>query len=56
MRPVGRPRLGEHARQLIAIRLDPEVIDGFRKAAKRRKIGYQTLISEVLAEHLRKAS
>ena len=52
MRRVGRPPIGEQARQLIAIRLDPRVIDEFRKEAKRRNVGYQTLINEVLAKHV----
>lgn len=54
MRRVGRPPLGDAARRLIAIRVDPEVLDRFRKEAKRRKIGYQTLINEVLAEYAQK--
>jgi uncharacterized protein (DUF4415 family) len=53
MRRVGRPPIGTHARQLIAIRLDPRVIDEFRKEAKRRNLGYQTLINEVLAKHVK---
>ena len=53
MRRVGRPPIGEQARQLIAIRLDPRVIDKFRKEAKRRNLGYQTLINEVLAKHVK---
>jgi uncharacterized protein (DUF4415 family) len=53
MRRVGRPPLGDQARQLIAIRLDPGVIDEFRKEAKRRNLGYQTLINEVLANHVK---
>jgi uncharacterized protein (DUF4415 family) len=53
MRRVGRPPLGNQARQLIAIRLDPGVIDAFRKEAKRRHLGYQTLINEVLANHVK---
>ena len=57
MRRVGRPRLSAAgAREMIAIRLDPTVIEGFRKAAKRRGVGYQTLINEVLARHVPKAS
>lgn len=52
MRRVGRPLIGEQARQLIAIRLDPRVINAFRKEAKRRNLGYQTLINEVLAKHV----
>lgn len=54
MRRVGRPPLGAAPRQLIAIRLDAGVLQEFRKEAKRRRIGYQTLINEVLARHVQK--
>jgi uncharacterized protein (DUF4415 family) len=54
MRRVGRPPIGDEPRQLIAIRLDARVLDRFRKQAKRRGVGYQTLINEVLAKHVRK--
>jgi uncharacterized protein (DUF4415 family) len=54
MRRVGRPPLGETPRQLIAIRLDATVLAQFRKEARRRRVGYQTLINEVLAEYDRK--
>jgi uncharacterized protein (DUF4415 family) len=54
MRRVGRPPLGDVPRQLIAIRLDATVLDRFRKEARRRRIGYQTLINEVLARHAAK--
>jgi len=54
MRRVGRPPLGERSRQLIAIRVDPDVLDQFRKEARRRRVGYQTLMNEALAEHIRK--
>ena len=54
MRRVGRPPLGERSRQLIAIRVDPDVLDRFRKEARRRRVGYQTLMNEALAEHIRK--
>jgi len=54
MRRVGRPPLGERARQLIAIRVDADVLDAFRKEARKRKVGYQTLINEILAEHARR--
>jgi uncharacterized protein (DUF4415 family) len=54
MRRVGRPPLGDEPRQLIAIRLDARVLDQFRKEARRRRVGYQTLINEVLARHVRK--
>jgi uncharacterized protein (DUF4415 family) len=54
MRRVGRPPLGDEPRQLIAIRVDPRVLESFRKEARRRRVGYQTLINEVLADHIRK--
>lgn len=53
MRRIGRPPIGNEARQLIAIRLDPRVINEFRKEAKRRNLGYQTLINEVLAKYVK---
>ena len=53
MRRVGRPPIGAEARRLIAIRVDPSVLESFRKEARRRHVGYQTLINEVLADHVR---
>jgi uncharacterized protein (DUF4415 family) len=53
MRRVGRPPLGTEPRQLIAIRLDPAVLKRFRQEARRRGVGYQTLINTVLAQHVR---
>ena len=53
MRRVGRPPLGDAPRRLIAIRVDAGVLQQFRKEARRRHVGYQTLIHEVLAEHIR---
>ncbi len=54
MRRVGRPPIGERARQLIAIRVDPDVLKGLRKEATRRNVGYQTLLNRVLADYVRK--
>ena len=54
MRRVGRPPLGDRARQLIAIRLDPDVLNHLRTEAKRRSVGYQTLVNRVLADFVRK--
>lgn len=53
MKRVGRPPIGDQARQLIAIRLDVDVLEQFRAEARRRNVGYQTLINEVLAKHAR---
>ncbi len=55
LKRVGRPPIGDEARQLIAIRVDPRVLATFRREAKRRGVGYQTLINEVLAKHAKRA-
>src|SRR5688572_1013765 len=55
MRRVGRPPLGTAARRLIAIRIDPQVLGAVRREAKRRGVGYQSLINDLLAEHVRRA-
>jgi uncharacterized protein (DUF4415 family) len=52
MRPVGRPALGTAARQLIAIRIDPDVLRMLKRDANRLGVGYQTLINDVLADHV----
>jgi uncharacterized protein (DUF4415 family) len=54
MRRVGRPPLGAEPRQLIAIRVDLGVLDQVRKEARRRGVGYQTLVNEVLADFIRR--
>jgi len=55
MRRVGRPPLGAAARRLIAIRIDPQVLDAVRREAKRRGLGYQSLINDLLAKHVARA-
>jgi uncharacterized protein (DUF4415 family) len=55
MRRVGRPLLEAAARRLIAIRIDPQVLDAVRRGAKRRGLGYQSLINNLLAERVRRA-
>jgi uncharacterized protein (DUF4415 family) len=52
MRRVGRPPLGAAARRLIAIRIDSQVLDAVRREAKRRGLGYQSLINDLLAKHV----
>ena len=56
MRRVGRPTLGEKPRKLIAIRLDPKVLGWLRKTADKKGLPYQSLVNEILAEEMRKAS
>ena len=55
MRRVGRPPLGAEARRLIAIRIDPVVLDAVRREAKQRGLGYQSLINQLLAKHVGRA-
>ena len=52
----GPPPLGEYPRQLIAIRVDPQVLAEVKKEAKRRDVGYQTLINEILAKHTKRTA
>ena len=52
MHRVGRPPLGTIARQLIAIRIDPQVLVALQAEAKRRGLGYQSLIHQLLARHV----
>ena len=49
---LGRPPIGERTRQLVAIRIDPDVLEGFRKEAEARHMGYQTLMHDVVAKYL----
>ena len=56
MRRVGRPPLGDRPRKLIAIRLDPKVLEWVRKTADKRDLPYQTLINDILAHAMKQAS
>src|SRR5438132_8891978 len=56
MRRVGRPPLGASARRLIAIRIDPQALEAVRREAKRRGLGYQSLINDLLAKHVARAT
>jgi uncharacterized protein (DUF4415 family) len=53
MRRVGRPTIGTAARQLIAIRIDPDVLEIVRREADQRAVGYQTLINDILGRYVR---
>ena len=44
----GRPPKGEEKSQAISIRLSPKIIAWAKKEGKRRRLGYQTVINEVL--------
>jgi uncharacterized protein (DUF4415 family) len=55
-RRVGRPPLGRAPRELIAIRIDPDVLRALRKEATGAGIGYQTLIHRLLARHVKRSA
>lgn len=54
-RRVGRPKTG-HAKQLIAIRIDPRLLTQLRKLADKQDKPYQTLIHELLERAAKKAA
>ena len=56
MRRVGRPTVGDEPRRLIAIRLDAKVLGWLRQTAKKKGLPYQSLVNEILAGEMRKAS
>ena len=47
-RSRGRPPKGEDKFQPVSIRLHPKALEWAKKEAKRRGVGYQTVINEVL--------
>jgi uncharacterized protein (DUF4415 family) len=46
--------VGQATKQLIALRLEPQVIEQLRSLAEKEGMGYQTLINEILQSYLRK--
>ena len=50
--PRGRPPKKEHDRsKAISIRLHPHALAWAKQEAKRRGVGYQTVINDVLLKH-----
>ena len=47
-RPRGRPPKGDEKFQPVSIRIHPKALEWAKKEAKRRGVGYQTVINEVL--------
>jgi uncharacterized protein (DUF4415 family) len=54
-RRVGRPATG-HAKQLIAIRIDPQLLTQLRRLAARQRKPYQTLVHELLENAVKEAA
>jgi uncharacterized protein (DUF4415 family) len=44
----GRPPKGQNKYKPVSIRLHPRVVQWAKKEAKKRGVGYQTIINEVL--------
>jgi len=55
MRRVGRPPLGGQPRKLIAIRLDPKVLEWVKGAATKKGKPYQSFINDILAREMQEA-
>lgn len=53
---VGRPTVGDEPRKLIAIRLDAKVLRWLRNAAEKKGLPCQSLVNEILASQMKKAS
>ena len=56
MRRVGCPTLGDQPGKPIAIRLDPKVSGWLRRTAEKKGLPYQSLVNQILAEEMWKAS
>lgn len=54
MKRVGRPPMGSATKLLLAVRVDPEVLEALRILAHDAGKGYQTLIHEILEEYVEK--
>jgi len=48
--------MGDEPRKLIAIWLDVKVLGWLRKTAEQKGLPYQSLVNEILADEMRKAS
>lgn len=55
MKRVGRPPLGETTKQLIALRIEPRVVEELKELASKEGVGYQTLINQILERYLKAA-
>ncbi len=44
---VGRPLVGESARQAISLRVESKVLNKIKKQAKNKGIDYQSLLNEI---------
>src|SRR3989304_4531174 len=55
-RRVGRPKTGRPPRQLIAIRIDPLLLNHLRERGANKAKPYQTFIHELLEKAVKRAA
>jgi predicted DNA binding CopG/RHH family protein len=55
-RRVGRPKSGRGPKRLIAIRIDPTLLNKLRKMASNRHMPYQSFIHHLLEKAAKKAA
>jgi uncharacterized protein (DUF4415 family) len=56
MKRVGRPTIGRSPRQAVSLRLDPDVLERLKAKAAKRGLPYQSLINDILARSVRRAT
>lgn len=55
LRP-GRPTMGIASRKMISLKIDPILLNRVKKWAEKNKIGYQTLIHNIVSEYMKKTT
>jgi hypothetical protein len=48
----GRPLLGLARRQMISFKVDPMLLECLKLEAQKQKVGYQSLLHQILQEHV----
>jgi uncharacterized protein (DUF4415 family) len=56
MKRVGRPTIGRSPRKAVSLRLDPDVLERLKAKAAKRGLPYQSLINDILARSVRRAT
>jgi uncharacterized protein (DUF4415 family) len=56
MKRVGRPPIGRSPRKAVSLRLDPDVLDRLKAKAAKRGLPYQSLINDILARAVGRAT
>lgn len=56
MKRVGRPTIGRSPRKAVSLRLDPDVLERLKAKAAKRGLPYQSLINDILARAVSRAT